>query len=144
MSESISIVIPTLNGADTLPAVLEAIARQQIDVPVETIAVDSGSTDATVALLQRHQVEVVAIPPQRFDHGLTRNVALERARGDLVVLLVQDAVPISDRWLATLTAPLRSDANLAGAFARQEPRPDAGAIGRHYHASYLAASRCGR
>jgi rhamnosyltransferase len=144
MSESISIVIPTLNGADTLPAVLDAIARQRIDVPVETIAVDSGSTDTTVALLQRHHVDVVAIPPRTFDHGLTRNLAIDRARGDLVVLLVQDAEPISDEWLATLTAPLRADANVAGAFARQEPRSDVGAIGRHYHASYVAASPCPR
>jgi glycosyltransferase involved in cell wall biosynthesis len=144
MFESISIVIPTLNGADTLPAVLEAIARQQIDVPVETIAVDSGSTDGTVALLQRHHVDVVTIPTQTFDHGLTRNLALDRAHGDLAVLLVQDAVPVSDNWLATLTAPFRADVNLAGTFARQEPRPDAGAITRRYHASYLAASACGR
>jgi rhamnosyltransferase len=144
MFESISIVIPTLNGAATLPAVLEAIARQRIEVPVEVLAVDSGSTDGTVSLLQQSHVDVTSISPQTFDHGLTRNLALSRARGDLVVLLVQDAVPVSDDWLAALTAPLRADARLAGTFARQEPRPDADAITRRYHASYLAASRCGR
>jgi rhamnosyltransferase len=144
MSESISIVIPTLNGAETLPAVLDAIARQRIDVPVETLAVDSGSTDGTVALLQRSCVDVVTIPAQTFDHGLTRNLALARASGDLVVLLVQDAVPVSDDWLATLTAPFRTDELLAGTFARQEPRPNADQITRRYHASYLAASPRGR
>src|SRR5215467_9389188 len=136
MPESISIVIPTLNGAETLPAVLDAIARQRIDVPVETLAVDSGSTDNTIALLQRHRVDVVTIPARTFDHGLTRNLALDRASGHLVVLLVQDAVPVSDDWLATLTAPFRADEHLAGTFARQEPRPDADAITRRYHASY--------
>ena len=144
MSESISIVIPTLNGARTLPAVLDAIARQRIDAPVETLAVDSGSTDGTVALLRQQRVDVVTIPASTFDHGLTRNLALSRASGDLVVLLVQDAVPSSDDWLATLIAPLRHDAQLAGTFARQEPAPDADAIARHYLASYLAASTCGR
>ena len=96
MLESISIVIPTLNGAETLPAVLEAIARQRVDVPVELLAVDSGSTDGTVSLLQQSRVDVTSIPSQAFDHGLTRNLALSRAHGDLVVLLVQDAVPVSD------------------------------------------------
>jgi rhamnosyltransferase len=144
MSESISIVIPTLNGAETLPAVLDAIARQRIDLPVETIAVDSGSTDGTVALLQQHHVQVVSIPAVNFDHGLTRNLALSRTSGDLVVLLVQDAVPSTDEWLATLVAPLRHDSQLAGTFARQEPRSDAGAIARYYHESYPAASKCGR
>jgi len=144
MPESISIVIPTLNGAETLPAVLDAIARQRIDVPVETLAVDSGSTDNTIALLQRYRVDVVTIPARTFDHGLTRNLALDRASGHLVVLLVQDAVPVSDDWLATLTAPFRADEHLAGTFARQDPRPDADAITRRYHALYLAASRRGR
>src|SRR5262249_19048568 len=55
---------------------------------------------------------------------------IERARGDLIVLMVQDAVPASDVWLAALTAPLRADAGLAGTFARQIPRSDASAITR--------------
>src|SRR5215472_446681 len=132
MFESISVVIPTLNGAGTLPAVLETIARQRVDLPVEVLAVDSGSTDGTVSLLQRSRVDVASIPSHTFDHGSTRNLALGSARGDLVVLLVQDAVPVSDDWLATLTAPFRSDTRLAGTFARQEPRPDADAITRRY------------
>ena len=140
----ISIVIPTLNGAATLPAVVEAISRQRIDVAVETIAVDSGSTDGTVALLRRHGVKVFDIQAEAFDHGLTRNLGLSLAAGDLVVLLVQDAVPTCDNWLSILTAPFRSDPQLAGTFARQEPCADAGPLTRHYHASYLAASAVGR
>ena len=44
----VSIVIPTRNGAATLPALLDAIWRQRLPWPVETIAIDSGSTDGTV------------------------------------------------------------------------------------------------
>jgi rhamnosyltransferase len=144
MPGSISIVIPTLNGAGTLPAVLEAIARQRIDARVETLAIDSGSTDGTLALLHQHHVEVVSVPASTFDHGATRNLAFSRTSGDLVVLLVQDAVPASDDWLAALIAPLCNDTTVAGTFARQEARPDADAITRHYLASYQATSKCGR
>src|SRR5690349_17550862 len=143
-ARKVSIVIPTRNGADTLPAVLDALARQRIELAVETLAIDSGSTDGTVALLRRHGVKVLDISSDTFDHGLTRNLGLSLATGDLVVLLVQDAVPASDDWLANLTAPFDGDPQLAGTFARQEPSANAGAITRHYHASYLASSPVGR
>jgi GT2 family glycosyltransferase len=143
-ASKISIVIPTRNGGETLPAVVDAVSRQRIDVPVETIAIDSGSTDGTVALLRRHGVKVFDIQADAFDHGLTRNLGLSLATGDLAVLLVQDAVPASDQWLSTLTAPFRTDPQLAGTFARQEPCTSAGPITRHYHAAYLASSPIGR
>jgi len=143
-ARKVSIVIPTRNGAVTLPAVLDALARQRIDVPVETLAIDSASTDGTIALLRRHGVKVLDISSDAFDHGLTRNLGLSLATGDLVVLLVQDAVPASEDWLSNLTAPFDRDPQLAGTFARQEPSPNAGKITRHYHASYLASSPVGR
>jgi glycosyltransferase involved in cell wall biosynthesis len=140
----VSIVMPTRNGAATLPAVLDAIGRQQIDGPIEVIAVDSGSTDGSVDLLTARVDRVIAIAPDAFDHGATRNVGVEAAGADLVVLLVQDAVPANERWLASLVAPLAADAAVAGTFARQIPRTDASPIARHYLASWIGASEAPR
>jgi rhamnosyltransferase len=140
----VSIVIPTLNGAATLPAVLDAIAGQRVDFSVEVLAVDSGSTDGTLELLDRRVDRVLAVPPHAFDHGLTRNLGIQQAGGELVVLLVQDAVPATDGWLASLTAPLFDDPRIAGAFARQRPRADAGAIARHYLDRWVASSDTAR
>src|SRR5437588_175816 len=55
-----------------------------------------------------------------------------RRRRVTAALLVQDAVPVGDSWLATLVAPLRRDERVAGTFARQVPRADASAIAREY------------
>ncbi len=140
----VSIVLPTHNGAATLPEVLAAIARQRVDFPFEIVAVDSASTDGTVDLLQGRVDRLVNIRADAFDHGLTRNLGIEQATGDLIVLLVQDAVPASEFWLASLTAALISDARIAGAFARQSPRPSASAITRHYLKQWVAASRVPR
>jgi rhamnosyltransferase len=139
-SPLVSIVLLTRNGAETLPAALEAIGRQRTDFRVEIVAVDSGSTDGTPALLERVSHEVVCIDPGSFNHGLTRNLAIEHSRGDLIVLLVQDAIPATDDWLAKLTAPLRANENVAGAFCRQRPRPDASALTRHYLDTWVGAS----
>jgi GT2 family glycosyltransferase len=48
-------------------------------------------------------------------------------------------LPTSDRWLEDLTAPLVADETVAGTFARQEPRPDASGVTRHYLAKGAAA-----
>jgi rhamnosyltransferase len=136
----VSIVLPTLNGAATLPAVLDGIERQRVDFPVEIVAVDSGSTDGTAELLRARVDRFIAISNDVFDHGLTRNLGIEIAAGDLVVLLVQDAVPASDSWLASLIAPLTADERIAGAYARQLPRPDASALTRYYLSRWTASS----
>ena len=87
----LSVVIPTKDGAATLPALLDALERQRVDVEVELVVVDSGSTDGTVALARERAHRLITIPPGEFNHGLTRNRGIEASRGDLVVLLVQDA-----------------------------------------------------
>jgi rhamnosyltransferase len=128
----VSIVIPTRNGMRTLPGVLEAVAGQRIDLPFEIVAVDSESSDGTPDWLAGRVQRLLTIRASEFDHGLTRNLGVEQARGALIVLLVQDAQPRSDRWLANLVAPLLADESLAGTFARQQPYPDANPIVRYY------------
>jgi len=136
----VSIVLVTRNGRDTLPRVLDCLAAQRGAPAFEIVAVDSGSDDGTVELLRSRVHRLVQIDPARFNHGTTRNLGIAHAQGELVVLLVQDAVPASDGWLAALIRPLVSDPTLAGSYARQVPRPGASALTRHYHARWLASS----
>jgi GT2 family glycosyltransferase len=122
-------VIPTRNGATTLPALLDAIDRQSRR-PDEVIAVDSGSNDGTCELLRDRGVRVLSIRSADFNHGTARNAGIESATGDLVVLTVQDAVPTHVDWIDALTRPLEDDPSLAGTYARQVPAPNASAITR--------------
>jgi rhamnosyltransferase len=115
----------------TLPALAEALERQRRDGPLEIVAVDSESSDGTTAFLRRFSNKVIEIPAAEFNHGLTRNLGIQQAHGELVVLMVQDVVPASDDWLSNLIAPL-ADPTVAGAFARQQARDDASAVTRHY------------
>ena len=140
----VSIVLPTRNGAATLSSLLDSIARQRVGFSFEIVAVDSSSNDGTADLLRGRVDRLISIPADAFDHGLTRNLGIEHAGGELIVLLVQDALPASDSWLARLTAPLIADDRIAGVYARQVPRPDASAITRHYLARSAASSDVGR
>lgn len=136
---AVSVCLLTRDGMATLPAVLDAIAAQRTSSPPEVVAVDSGSVDGTRRYLAGRVDRLLEVSPGSFDHGLTRNLAVAGCRGDLVVLLVQDAVPSSPRWLAELTAPFARDPGLAGTFARQLPREGASRLARWSQQRWVAA-----
>ena len=91
---NISIIIPVKNGAATLKKCLDAIQQQQYDGIIETLVLDSASIDNSVEIALQHGARVIHIPPEEFNHGLTRNVGITNATGELVYFTVQDA------WLA--------------------------------------------
>jgi glycosyltransferase involved in cell wall biosynthesis len=135
----VSIVIPTRNGGARLKAVIEAIRRQRFVSSPELVVVDSGSSDGTRSMLSVEADVFVEIEPESFNHGETRNLGVARSNGDLIAMLVQDALPIGDRWLASLIAPLQRDATIAGVFARQVPCPDALPLTRRQLADWVAS-----
>ncbi|HNW74003.1 MAG TPA: glycosyltransferase family 2 protein [Bacteroidales bacterium] len=95
----ISVVIPVKNGADTLRSCLDGIFRQTLRDKLEVIVIDSGSADGTLELLKAYPVKVHHLPPGEFNHGETRNLGVRMARGEFVVMTVQDATPATDDWL---------------------------------------------
>jgi len=121
---AVSIVYVTKNGADFLDASLAAVRRQRgaFDL-LEIVAVDSGSSDATPAILERHGARLLRITPQEFGHGRTRNLGARAVRGDVVVFLTQDAEPADEVWLDRLVAPFADDPMIAGTWSRHVPRP---------------------
>jgi rhamnosyltransferase len=139
-----SIVIPTRNGGARVGAVIDAIRRQRSAPATELVVVDSGSTDGSRARLSRDADVFVEIEPHTFNHGATRNLGVARSTGELVVMLVQDAVPQGDSWLASLLTPLQQDAAVAGAFARQIPCGDASPLTRRQLAGWIAGQRDAR
>jgi rhamnosyltransferase len=137
------VVIPTRDGGPRLREVLEALRGQDTRRVVEVVAVDSGSRDDTVSTLRAGGARVLSVPAPSFDHGLTRNEGIAAARGALVVLLTQDAVPAGAGWLEALLAPLQDPA-VAGVYARQVPRPEATALTARNVAAWLAGVDEGR
>lgn len=121
MALSVSVVIPTFNAGPDLARLLSALKQQTLR-PLDVVVVDSGSKDQTLAAAAEFGATIVHYK-ERFDHGLARDAGIAAARGDIVVLTVQDAVPASNDWLATLTRHF-VDASVAGVFSRQIPPPD--------------------
>jgi len=122
---SVSVVVPTFNGGADLEALLSSLRRQRGLGPLEVIAVDSGSTDGTVAACERFGAVVVPYRGAAFNHGAARAQGSRAASGDVVVFVSQDAVPESDDALARLVRALGVHPRTAAATGRQVPRPDA-------------------
>ncbi|MDW7773152.1 MAG: glycosyltransferase family 2 protein [Desulfobulbaceae bacterium] len=126
---SLSVIIPTLNGAQWLKSILP-ILEQQTRAPDEILVVDSQSTDETLDLARSHNARVITVQREKFDHGGTRTMAASLAVGDILVYMTQDAVPADSRALENLIAPF-ADKRVAAAYGRQIPSPGATFSARH-------------
>ena len=118
----VSIIVLTKNGRTHLEHLLPSVVSQAQKVPCELLAVDSGSVDGTLELLRRFPVRIVQIPPQDFHHARTRNFAARLAKGKILVLLSQDAIPASDIWLESMIKNF-DDLQVGAVYGRQCPKP---------------------
>jgi len=123
MSTSITVAIPVLDGGPVLCDVLEAVRRQDFDRPVELLVADSGSIDGSAAIAASFGASVVRV--ERFSHGATRNLLMERAAGAYVAFLTQDAVPADERWLARLMSGFDLANDVALVYGPYRARPGA-------------------
>jgi rhamnosyltransferase len=122
--DKVSIALLTFNGEKYLSQVLEMIHDQSYQVS-EILAIDSGSTDSTLKILQSFQIAAYRIPQSEFSHSRTRNLAAQLCNGRYIVFLTQDATPANRCWLEYLLRPFQDNRNVAGTFSRQVPRPNA-------------------
>jgi len=88
MASTVSIIIPTLNEAVLLPALLDAL-RAQTHTPEEIIVADAGSSDDTVEIARRTGCRVVL----GGRPAVGRNAGAEVARGDVLLFLDADVLP---------------------------------------------------
>lgn len=131
-----SVVIPTKNGGALFVSVLDKLQQQNIWDSVELIVVDSGSSDGTPEVALRAGAKVIQIPPEKFNHGATRDYGVSQASGEFVVLMVQDAVPYDSNLLETILQSF-SDPDVAGVYVRQIPQPDADLLTKRKLNSWL-------
>ena len=136
----VSILIPVKNNAATLNELLTAIESQDFAGEAEVVVVDSGSTDDSLAILERHAITPHRIPPAEFHHGRTRNLAASMAAGERFVFVSADATPAGPGWLSELVRETEAPA-VAGAYSRQLPRPEASPLEAYFLGYLYGAER---
>ena len=106
-SPDVSIVVVTYNQVDHTYDCLASLLAHA-DVPFELIVVDNASSDGTDRLLDRLRNVTVLRNPENVGFGKACNQAAERARGEYVLFLNNDAT-IAPGCLSALVDAARSD-----------------------------------
>jgi glycosyltransferase involved in cell wall biosynthesis len=123
IEKKISVVIPAKNGGIGFQHLLKKLKAQKGLRECEIIVVDSGSTDGTLQIAKDEGANVVEISPASFNHSFSRNKGAERATGDYILFTVQDALPLTDRWLWEMAKTLEQN-NLVAVSCAEYPRSD--------------------
>lgn len=110
-------VVRCFNEEEHIGRLLSGLMRQQ-QPPDQIVIVDSGSTDATLAIASRYPVDVQHIQPEQFSFGRSLNIGCRAATGDIILLASAHVYPVYDSWLTELTAPF-ADPRTALTYGRQ-------------------------
>ena len=111
MAVKTSVIIPVLNGAETIGQTLEGLRHQTgLDGDMEIIVVDNGSTDGTRQVVGGFDVILLEEPKRGI--SAARNHGLRVARGEIMACLDADTVP-SRCWLSELIKPFADESVIA-------------------------------
>lgn len=117
-SRSLSVVIPVFRDASGASKAALAMRSQQLpaDVRLQVIIVDDGSGDGTFEHLQSLDLsgaELVALPSNQ-GRSAVRNAGARIARGDIIVFMDCDCLPVEPGFLAAHHAVFADDSVVAG------------------------------
>lgn len=123
-AKKVGLFIPTLNGGETFKEVLEGVSKQILDFPIRKLIIDSGSQDKTILLAENNGFEIVKIQKKDFNHGGTRNLAVEILKDcEIVVMMTQDVIMADNESIKNLISIFEKDENIVLAYGRQVADP---------------------
>lgn len=93
----VSVVIPCYNAERWLAEAVDSVLSQTYE-PLEIIAVDDGSSDATLNILQGYGTRVHTITQKNAGVSAARSAGIQQAKGEYVAFLDAD-----DVWTPTKT-----------------------------------------
>lgn len=124
------IAIPTYNGGEVWKSTVEEILKYA-PPGLFVHVIDSSSKDGTATIAEKAGFDVLTIAGSDFNHGGTRNQAVEKYidHYDVVIFLTQDAIP-QQNFVEEIISVF-ADSSIACAYGRQLPHTDANPLARH-------------
>jgi len=136
-------VIPSWNSAGLLPRCLGSLREQGVEL--ETLVVDNGSTDGTLAYLEREGVAHLSLP-RNEGFAAAVNLGASRVRAPAVLALNADTV-LEPGAVPALLEALEADPSLGGVQPRilqLEEGPGTDAAGARLYSAGQGLTRDGR
>lgn len=136
---SVSIIIPTFNGASRIGNCLDALLKQTAG-RAEILVVNDGSTDNTADVVARYS-GVRLITQSNAGPAAARNRGALEARGTIILFTDDDCAPMPE-WLAAMIEPFK-DPNVVGVkgvYRTRQKRPVARFVQIEYEDKYRLMS----
>ena len=108
---SVTVIIPTFNGASRIGNCLDALLNQRMEGDAEILVVNDGSTDNTAEVVAGYS-EVCLITQSNAGPAAARNRGALEAQGTIILFTDDDCVPTPE-WLAAMTKPFQ-DSSVVG------------------------------
>ena len=141
IDQSVDVVIPVYRPGKELEKLLYWLDRQTVSVRNVFIMHTREEEKLSLGASFRFHTVVEEISPQEYDHGGTRDRAMQKSTGKIIVCMTQDAVPENEYLIENLIQPL-ADEDIAVSYARQMPKTECKLLERYTRSfNYPAASR---
>lgn len=117
MNPQISIIIPVYNSAPTIERCIDSILRQDF-TDFEVLLVNDGSADNSLEVMHQQALRdsrIVAIDKPHSGVSDTRNLALDKARGEYVCFIDADDT-VESNYLSAMYAHRDCDMVICGYF----------------------------
>lgn len=134
-----SVIILTKNAGSRFEELMKKLGNQSYQ-DFEIIVIDSGSVDGTLKIAKRYGCRIHEIKPEEFHHSRTRNLGAKIAKGDYLIYITQDALPIDNKFLENLIKPLEND-EIAGVYGRQIAYPNAKPMEKFFYLYFYPEER---
>ncbi len=134
---SVTFIVPVYNTEETVVETLDSIAALRTGAPIEIVAVDDGSSDRSVEIVQHwietesanhERIQSVLLQTQHGGEAAAMNAGLERASAP-VVAWVESDVKLDPDWLNHLLNEISKE-NVVGAGGLLLPAEDDSAVAR--------------
>ncbi|MBI4080349.1 MAG: glycosyltransferase [Candidatus Levybacteria bacterium] len=110
-SPQISVVIPVLNEEKFIHDCIASVIRQDVPFPFETIIVDNGCTDNTIAIAKKFPVRIVTEAQKGL--SFARQAGLDAAKAPILVNIDADT-RLTDHWLEKVHEYFAKHPDVAG------------------------------
>src|SRR5690348_4408567 len=117
-----SVVIRSYNRLDACCELIEALLGQdhesfEVIVVEQSTITPAGATAKLAALERDPRLRILRVPPQ--GGAGARNLGVEHTRGEVVVFIDDDDLPVGNKFLTEIEKPFLEDPRCIGASCRQ-------------------------
>lgn len=133
----ITVGIPAYNEARNIGALLKNVVSQELQDGLsldQILVISDGSIDATPIIVSRYMKQdariELCLTPTRSGKPATINEIFRQARGDIIVLIDADTMPVGTAFLSEIAKPFQNDSRVGIAAAVGIAMPHESVVGR--------------